>query len=370
MKNLSTFILAFFLSLNSILGQEIDILPGVLVTLRDGTKLSATVYKPTQMNAPLPAIINITPYITDSNHPRGVYFAKNGYVFAIVDSRGRGNSEGVFDPFEQEAKDGYDVVEWFSKQKYSNGAISMWGGSYCGYNQWATAKEFPPHLKSIVPVASVKPGIDFPMRNNIYSPYAIQWLTFTDHKKGNLNLFSDSSYWSTKFEKYEKKGIAFKALDSLVGNPNKTFQKWISHGLYDEYYKNMSPTQTQYSQLNIPILSITGQYDGDQLGALTFYKDYTKNAKESARKKHYLIIGPWDHPGTRTPKKEIGGLIFGDSSVLDMNKLHKEWYNFVLKDGSKPSFLKNNVAYFISNRNTWKYTNTLEEIGKEKLNFI
>jgi hypothetical protein len=50
----------------------------------------------------------------------------------------------------------------------------------------------------------------------------------------------------------------------------------------------------------LPILTITGQYDGDELGAL-IYRDHLINASSQARAKHFLIIGPWDHAGTRTP---------------------------------------------------------------------
>ena len=110
-------------------------------------------------------------------------------MFAIVDVRGRGSSEGIFDPFMQEAKDGYDIVEWLAKQQYCNGKITMWGGSYAGYDQWATAKELPPHLKTIVPAAAAQPGVDFPMQYNIAYPYTIQWLTLTNEKTGNENLF-------------------------------------------------------------------------------------------------------------------------------------------------------------------------------------
>jgi pimeloyl-ACP methyl ester carboxylesterase len=59
------------------------------------------------------------------------------------------------------AKDGYDVVEWLAKQPYCNGKIAMLGGSYAGYDQCATAQEFPSHLATIVPVSSVGPGVDF-----------------------------------------------------------------------------------------------------------------------------------------------------------------------------------------------------------------
>lgn len=74
--------------------------------MRDGVKLNATVYKPKNMSASLPVVFTLTPYIGDTYHIRADYFAKNGYVFVLVDTRGRGSSDGKFNPFGQEAKDG------------------------------------------------------------------------------------------------------------------------------------------------------------------------------------------------------------------------------------------------------------------------
>jgi putative CocE/NonD family hydrolase len=118
--------------------------------------------------------------------------------------------------------------------------------------------------------------------------------------------------------------------------------------------------------MDLPILSINGCYDGDQPGSLSYYKEFMQYATASAKNNHYLIIGPWDHAGTRTPAINVGGLIFGDSALIDMNDLHKQWYDFTLKDGPKPTFLKNKVAYFVTNRNKWKYASSLEDIGREK----
>jgi putative CocE/NonD family hydrolase len=349
--------------------QDIDILSGVKIKLRDGIQLNATIYKPHEQKESLPVIFQMTPYISDSYHERGTYFAKHGYVFAIVDVRGRGSSEGTFDPFMQEAKDGYDTVEWLAAQKYCNGKVTMWGGSYAGYDQWATAKELPPHLKTIVPVASVKPGVDFPMLYNVGYPYIIRWLTFTNEKTGNANLFADNKFWISKFTERYNKDLPFTSLDSLVGNANKSFQKWALHPLKDDYIKSMCPTESQYRKMDIPILTITGCYDGDQPGALTYYKEFMQYASSSAKNNHYLIIGPWDHAGTRTPKKEVGGLTFGDSCLLDMNDLHRQWYNYTLKDSAKPAFLKNKVTYYITNKDKWKYATSLEDIGREKQTF-
>jgi len=110
---------------------------GVKIPLRDGVHLNATLYKPAGLKEPRPCLFTLTPYVSDSNHNRGMYFAAQGFPFLTVDVRGRGNSEGSFRPLIQEVKDGYDVVEWLAKQPYCNGKISMWGGSYAGYDQWA-----------------------------------------------------------------------------------------------------------------------------------------------------------------------------------------------------------------------------------------
>jgi len=352
------------------LAQDIDIISGVKIKLRDGVQLNATIYKPHEQKETLPVIFQLTPYIGDTYHARGTYFAKNGYVYAIVDVRGRGSSEGVFDPFMQEAKDGYDIVEWLATQKYSNGKVTMWGGSYSGYDQWATGKELPAHLKTIVPVASVKPGVDFPMAYNVGYSYAIQWLTYTSGKTRNENMFADNKFWISKFAERYNKDLPFTSLDSLAGNPNNTFQKWASHPRYDDYFKSMCPTELQYRKMDIPILTITGSYDDDQPGALAYYKEFMQFASLSAKNNHYLIIGPWDHAGTRTPKKEVGGLTFGDSCLLDMNELHRQWYNYTLKDSAKPAFLKNKVAYYITNKDKWKYAASLEDIGRDKQTFF
>ena len=99
----------------------VELIWGAKIPLRDGVKLNATILKPKQMTERLPVIFTLTPYIADSYQDRALYFAKNGYVFALVDVRGRGNSEGKFEPFANEARDGHDVVEWLARQSWSNG---------------------------------------------------------------------------------------------------------------------------------------------------------------------------------------------------------------------------------------------------------
>jgi predicted acyl esterase len=347
----------------------VDLIWAVKIPMRDGVKLNATVFKPKNQTAPLPVIFTFTPYISDSYEDRAVYFAKNGYVYALIDVRGRGNSEGHFEPFVNEGRDGHDVVEWLATQSWSNGKVTMWGGSYAGFDQWTTLKEAPPHLATIVPAAAVYPGTDFPFFKGIFSSYVIQWLSFTSGVTPNVKLFAEGSFWGDKFHQLYVEHRPFKELDRVVGNTSTHFQTWLAHPTPDAYWQAMVPSSEQYQRMNVPILTITGHYDGDQTGAMTYYREHMKYGSPEARDRHYLIIGPWDHAGTRTPSREVGGLTFGEASKLDLNKLHKEWYDWTMKSGPKPEFLKKRVAYYLVGADRWKYADSLETIANSKLTY-
>ena len=346
-----------------------DLRWGVKIPMRDKVELNATLYLPkTPDSSPprTPVIFTLTPYISDSYHARAAYFASHGYAFALVDVRGRGNSGGEFEPFTNEPRDGRDVVEWFAQQPFCDGKVAMWGGSYAGFDQWATAKELPAHLATIVPAAAAHPPLDYPSLDNVGETYDVQWFTLTSGHAGQQNLFADQKFWSTKFLDAYKKHIAFKMLDSFVGNPSANFQRILKHPTADAYYDAMVPTREQFQKITLPILTITGQYDGDELGALTFYRDHLASASPEGRAKHFLIIGPWDHAGTRTPTDEVGGVKFGLGAIVDLNDLHRQWYDWTMKNGAKPEFLKNQVAYYLlapgnSGANgEWKYADSLE----------
>jgi len=341
--------------------KNVDFLWGVKIPMRDGVRLSATVYKPKSAE-PVPAIVTLTPYIADSYHPRAFHFAQHGYAFALVDCRGRGNSEGEFEPFMNEGPDGRDIVEWLAAQPWCDGSVTMWGGSYGGFDQWVTLKEFPPHLKTIVPAAAAHQGVDFPFFNNIFYSYEMQWLTLVSGVTGNNNLFGEQAFWIAKFRELYLNHLPYRDLDRIVGNSSTCFQAWIQHPTPDPYWDRLALTPADYDRIDIPTLTITGHYDGDQPGAMHYYQCHMASASP-ARDRHYLVIGPWDHAGTRTPNQEFGGLKFGEASLVDLNKLHVEWYNWTMKNGPQPEFLKKRVAYYVMGAEEWKYADSLDAIA-------
>lgn len=341
---------------------RVDLRIAQQIPLRDGVTLSGNLYLPRGEAAPAPCIVSLTPYTAQTYHDRGVYFAARGMPFLIVDVRGRGNSQGTFRPLIQEARDGHDVVEWLGRQPYCNGKVGMWGGSYAGYNQWAAASERPPHLATIVPVASPYAGVDFPSRRNIPQPYPMQWRNFVAGRTLQPAIFGDQAFWSQLWRRRFEQGVAFDTLPTVLGGDDAAMREWIAHPELDAYWDSYNPTAAQYGALSIPILTITGSYDGDQPGAIRHYRDHMAAAPPEERARHFLIIGPWDHAGTRTPTEEVGGVKFGPASLIDLPALHAEWYRWTMADGPRPEFLKDRVAYYVIGANQWRYSPTLEAV--------
>jgi hypothetical protein len=91
---------------------------------------------------------------TNPAYDAAVYFAQRGYVYVYQDVRGRHESDGRWEPFFDDEKDGYDTVEWAAKQPWSDGKVAMQGGSYLGQNQWRAAQAAPPSLVTIFPMVA------------------------------------------------------------------------------------------------------------------------------------------------------------------------------------------------------------------------
>lgn len=349
---------------------DVELRFGVKIRLRDGIHLDGTLYISRVAPPPVPCVIALTPYGTDGLHDTALYFSRRGFPFLAVDVRGRGNSEGSFSPHLQEANDGHDVVEWVAEQSYCCGKVAMWGGSYLGYCQWATAKELPPHLATIVPMAAPCRGVDVPMRSNIFTPYIIQWLALVRGRTTQRLVASDSEFWLSVYRQWYETGRSFRDLDAIAGTSSPMFQEWLSHPIPDAYWDLRNPTEEQYARIEIPILTITGCYDDDQPGALAHYKRHTRCTSPAGRSLHYLLIGPWDHGGIGRPGSDVGGVPLGEASRLDMRKLHFEWYQWTLKGGEPPASLKGPVTYYVMGAEKWRSADSLEEVTHSLMAFF
>ncbi|WP_435595070.1 CocE/NonD family hydrolase [Tsukamurella tyrosinosolvens] len=83
---------------------------------------------------------------------------QNGYTQVVVDVRGTGNSQGVWQVFAQrEQQDTVEVLDWVRGQPWTNGRMGMTGVSYSGINQLQVASKNPKGLQALFPVV---PGAD------------------------------------------------------------------------------------------------------------------------------------------------------------------------------------------------------------------
>jgi uncharacterized protein len=349
------------------MAEEVDtgrvrLIWGVEIPMRDKTSLSALLYLP-ETSTPAPAIFVLTPYIAQRYHEEGVYFASHGYPFLAVDVRGRGNSGGEFYPLRNEGRDGHDVTEWIARQTYCDSKVAMWGGSYQGHDQWTTAAENPPHLASIAPTAAPYMGVDFPMRNNIFFPYLMQWLTLVAGRTSQENVFSHgAAFWGQKFRQAFESGLAFEGLDAFLDHPSGIFREWIRHPQQDAFWDTFNPTPDVYAQIHVPVLTITGSHDDDQPGALEHYRRHTLATSGRVEARHFLVIGPWDHAGCRVPQQSFAGLTIGDAGVTDLRKLHLQWYEWTMRGGPRPEFLRKAVSYYVMGAEEWRHADSLQDV--------
>lgn len=338
-----------------------------MIPMRDGVKLAATIWKPADMEKPLPVVLVMTPYISDETHERAVRFAGHGYVYVSVDVRGRGTSGGKFTPLYGNGPDGADVIAWLTKQPWCDGRVVTRGGSYRGMAQWQIIAEHPPHLAAAVPTASVYPGWDFPQPKGIFMSYMARWLAYTSGHTGQEYLFADGKYWRTRYVRAYEKNQPFYKLADLAGTNRHAFLDWLAHPAYDDYWRGFNPKPGDYAKIDIPILTITGYFDGDQRGALRYYREFMANASANARAKFYLLIGPWSHHGTREPAKKLGGLTFPKNSVLDIDGLHIQFFDWILKGKKRPEILSDRVNYYVMGTGKWRHAHTLAALSDHAL---
>jgi putative CocE/NonD family hydrolase len=341
-----------------------------MIPLRDGVRLHARIWRPDPPGEPRPTILSMTPYTLDDAQDYGEYFADRGYVYVNVDVRGRGSSDGEFWPLAQDGPDGADVVGWIADRSWSDGRVLMRGGSYRGMVQWQTLAEDPPEaLVSVVPTASVHPGWDYPNPSGIFLSYAARWLGFVQGRASQSSLFGANDYWSARYRILHREGRAFEEMGEVTGISGRVFDRWIEHPAYDEYWRAMNPDSADYARIDVPILTITGHFDGDQPGAMKYYRNHMRHGRPSATGDHHLVVGPWSHGGTRDPSAELGGLTFADTAVIDVEGLHDEWYRWALGEGEKPSFLEDRVVYYVMGADAWRSAPSLEAVSDTAVSF-
>lgn len=150
------------------------------VRMRDGVHLATDVYLPRPLDGRVPAVLVRLCYDKSAVRPARQamvgHFTDRGYAVVIQDVRGKFRSEGERMPWLHESRDGYDTIDWLSRQSWCDGRVAMYGHSYLGFTQWAAAASAHPGLRAIVPRAASErvPGAWFAPQ--AASPEGADWL--------------------------------------------------------------------------------------------------------------------------------------------------------------------------------------------------
>jgi putative CocE/NonD family hydrolase len=367
----------------AVVGPGYDIEMSRLIPVRDGTLLEAWITKPSNLTMKVPTILTLTQYDIDGGRhgDEAGYYTRRGYAFVQAYVRGRGRSGG--DKSDNlgasVGRDGYDLVEWIAAQPWSDGRVVMFGGSFVGMTQWRTATQVPPHLAAIAPYVPIYPGWDVPNTNGIPQAWTAVIAGYVAGRSLNSGFFRNHAYWQGKMLEHYAAFRPFNELEDTIGiaandwsmqnaqGQRMSFMEmWLTHVGDAAFNLAAEPKPPDYARMKFPVLTVTGYYDDDQPGTLRYYRSHLAHAPSEAAARHYLVIGPWDHSGAQEPTAVIEGVAIAQAAVIDMPKLHADWYDFVLDRGPRPALLQDKVAYFMLGADQWRYANTLEAASSGK----
>lgn len=342
----------------------------IVLKMKDQAEVSVMfIRKREDLGKVQPAILTASIY-AGTNEAGAMLSASKGYVGVVATTRGKKWAEGPVIPFEYENTDVYQVIDWISKQDWSNGEVAMLGGSYNGFTQWASMKhKVHPALKTIVPMVAIAPGIDYPMENNVLHNYSYSWNFYvTNNKILDAEASGDYMRWNSLKDRWYQSGVAFNKLDSLDGQVNRLWNKYMQHPSYDGFWERMIPYKEEFQKIDIPILTISGYYDDSQRGALYYYNQHLKYNHTA---KHYLLLGPYDH---WTAQNKAGSSLrnykLDPSAQIDIRyDLVYQWFDYILKEGPKPSILKDRVNLQVMDTDSWRHEPSLQAMCNDTLKF-
>ena len=354
----------------------------VMIPMRDGVRLHAVILKPADIAAPLPFLIQRTPYGADGASRASFFFsrpelAREGYIYVEQDIRGRFKSEGEFvmsrpiadrhpkateagyDPkVVDESTDAYDTVDWLIKNVAgNNGGAGFIGTSYPGF--LAMCAGIDPHsaVKAISPQA---PMIDVWMGDDFFHNGAFRQTYGYDYVFGMeaSKEITDFNYGKDKdgnprdgFDYFLERGSFSEDVKrSGVKPPFPTWTLFLEHPAYDTVWSSRA-VERHLDAVAVPTLSVGGYYDQEDLwGPQT---EYTTIEAHDDKHQNFLVLGPWRHGSWSLSSRRLGNLHFGEPVGKEYRtQIEATFFAHFLKN--QPGFDLEDTASFQTGSNKWK----------------
>ena len=312
--------------------------------MRDGVKLAANIFRP-KGESRFPVILMRTPYgKPDEKSGDAKRYTAAGYALIVQDCRGRGKSEGAWDPFRHDAGDGFDTQEWIGKQPWCNGEIGTAGGSYVGWTQWASAPGGSRYLKAMVPVVPFGNAFDLAYTGGAFQ---LALLMGWGSAVGGVSLGPDKMQEAFRHLPLRTFGDQFKKKVPYLN-------QWVEHHTYDDYWKQRG-MDYRYADVTVPTLNIGGWYDIFSKVTLDLVTQVRASSRDrKLRRNVFAVVGPWTH-GVGASK--AGELDFGATAGLDIGEMQFQWFEYWLK-GHETGVQDWPACYlFVMGENRWRPEN-------------
>ena len=342
-----SFLLGLFVLMCSVFGAAQQVFEvtrfkeDLMIPMRDGVRIATDIYRPMinglVVEDPKPLLLQRTPY---DKKRRGIvesaeYFARNGYVVALQDLRGRFQSEGEFTKYIGEGEDGYDSIEALAKLPYVSGEVGMWGTSYAAHTQANAAKLNPENLTTIlVNMGGMENGWDHKVRNNgAFELSQITW-AFRNLESETKDPVIKAMLGQESVSDWIQALPFRKGLNPLSAAPN--FEDYVlemmTHSDYDDYWKHLDLNWAEYydKTADIPMMLVSGWYDSYSGGTVANYVGLSRHLSSPV----YLLMGPWTHGGNA--RSFAGDVEFGtEAAISDFHReFHLRWFDRYLRNSS------------------------------------
>ncbi|MBI2929714.1 MAG: CocE/NonD family hydrolase [Verrucomicrobia bacterium] len=291
------------------------------IPMRDGVKLFTAVYCPKDNAQPYPILLMRTPYglrpygADNYPEPSGQLknYAKEKFIFASQDVRGRNGSEGEFVhmrpilPAKRGAKDvdestdTYDTIDWLVKNiPNNNGKVGMMGISYPGFYTAAGMIDSHPALKAASPQAPIADwfiGDDFRHNGVFYLAHAFGFLSGFGQQLDEPTRQDPRPFdYETPngYEFYLGLGPLATVEEKLFKGKITFWNELLEHDTYDGFWqaRNLRP---HLKNVRAAVMTVGGWFDAEDLfGPLKIY-DMVERSNPGIT--NLLVIGPWAHGG-------------------------------------------------------------------------
>ena len=349
-----------------------------MIPMRDGVKLYTQVYTPKDKSQKYPILLFRTPYSVGYYKPNNfrLYlgpnfdYAREGFIFVYQDVRGKFKSGGnfvVMKPHKavkrgpqdtDESSDTYDTIQWVLKNiPNHNGRAGQWGISYPGWQTVMGMIDAHPALKASSPQASPSDmwiGDDFHHNGAFRLMYTFGWLSWNAQTRTGA-----TEKRGIRFDYGTPDGYKFFLELGPVSNVDKkyfhnrvpTWNEYMQHGDYDEYWKKQNVLQ-HLKNIKHPILNVAGWFDAEDFyGPMSIY--YTIEKKNS-NNKSTLVVGPWLHGGwARMAGNSLGNIRFDSKTGVYFRKeVEFPFFNYYLKDKGQLNLPE--ALVFETGSNQWR----------------